>query len=287
MRRFDLELLYALVTVADSGSFTAAAIRLCRSQSAVSEQIRKLEEFCGSILFIRRKTGVQLTAAGERLLPQARELLKLNDLVYRDIQSDELSGTLRLAITDYFRPDDIANVLRRLQRDYPKLKLHVDIQPSALIDQNVCNANYDIGLVMKPLPIGDFLPEGWLELYREPLHWVAADKLVTKLRPLPLVMMPESCTMHRLAIHQLHQHGTPCEIIHSASGVTGLQLALAAGLGLGCLNTSSINKSLVRLGREDGLPDLPEAAFALIPGTLQTPFQKKVCTILTDILRRS
>lgn len=170
MRRFDLDLLHALVTVADSGSFTAAASLLCRSQSAVSEQVRKLEEFCDLPLFTRGKTGARLTPAGERLLPQARQLLELNDTVYREVQGDRLVGTLRLAITDYFRPDSIANVLQRLRRRYPQLKIHVDIRPSALIDQSIHNDDCDIGLAMVPLAAGDTLPEGWIELYREPLH---------------------------------------------------------------------------------------------------------------------
>lgn len=285
MRRFDLDLLHALVTVADSGSFTAAASLLCRSQSAVSEQVRKLEEFCDLPLFTRGKTGARLTPAGERLLPQARQLLELNDTVYREVQGDRLVGTLRLAITDYFRPDSIANVLQRLRRRYPQLKIHVDIRPSALIDQSIHNDDCDIGLAMVPLAAGDTLPEGWIELYREPLHWVAAEKALVETVPLPLVMMPESCTIHRLATQQLHRDGIAYEIAHSASGVAGLQLALNAGLGVGCLNASSVTGSLLRLGQKDGLPDLPEAALALVPKSQQTPFIRDACTMLYDELR--
>ncbi|MCT8467216.1 LysR family transcriptional regulator [Chromohalobacter canadensis] len=285
MRRFDLDLLHALVTVADSGSFTAAAALLCRSQSAVSEQVRKLEEFCDLPLFTRGKTGARLTPAGERLLPQARQLLELNDTVYREVQGDSLVGTLRLAITDYFQPDSIANVLQRLRRRYPQLKIHVDIRPSALIDQSIHNDDCDIGLAMVPLAAGDTLPEGWIELYREPLHWVAAEKALVETVPLPLVMMPESCTVHRLAAQQLHRDGIAYEIAHSASGVAGLQLALNAGLGVGCLNASSVTGSLLRLGQKDGLPDLPEAALALVPKSQQTPFIRDACTMLYDELR--
>lgn len=286
MRRFDLDLLHALVSVADSGSFTAAATQLCRSQSAVSEQVRKLEAFCGLPLFTRGKTGARLTPAGERLLSQAKQLLELNDAVYRDVQGDSLAGALRLAITDYFRPDSIASVLRHLRRSYPQLKLHVDIRPSALIDQSVHDGDCDIGLAMKPVSAGDALPEGWLELYREPLYWVASERALVEAMPLALVMMPESCTVHRLATQRLRHDGIPYEIAHSASGVAGLQLALTAGLGVGCLNASSINGPLLRLGPEDGLPNLPDAAFALVPKSQQTPFLNDACVMLCDELRR-
>jgi DNA-binding transcriptional LysR family regulator len=82
MRRFDLDSLHTLVTVADLGSLSAAAAHLCRSQSAVSEQVRKLEELCASTLFQRGKKGVSLTPAGDRLLNHARSLLRLNDVAW-------------------------------------------------------------------------------------------------------------------------------------------------------------------------------------------------------------
>ena len=115
MQRLDLDLLHTLVTIADTGSLSGAAPLLCRSQSAVSEQVRKLELICGQPLLIRGKTGARLTPAGDQLLAHARQMLALDARAYQDMQGLQLAGDLRLAITDYFKPSSITMVLRRLK----------------------------------------------------------------------------------------------------------------------------------------------------------------------------
>ena len=114
-RHFDLDLLNTLLVIAETGSLSAAAPQLCRSQSAVSEQVRKLEEMCGLPLLVRGKTGASLTPAGDRLADHARELLARSDAAYRDMQGVQLAGDLRLAITDYFRPRALPSILRRVR----------------------------------------------------------------------------------------------------------------------------------------------------------------------------
>ncbi|MBW5799180.1 LysR substrate-binding domain-containing protein [Halomonas elongata] len=286
MRRFDLDLLHALVTVADCGSFTAAASRLCRSQSAVSEQVRKLEAFCEQPLFSRGKRGATLTPAGKRLLAEAHRLLALNDSIYQEVLGKDLEGTLRLAITDYFRPNDITQVLRRLRDRYPRLTLHVDVQPSASIDRIVKDGGCDLGVTLSPLTDNEDIElDSGIELYREPLHWVAEEISLLGTTPLPLVMMPEHCALNRLAKQQLNDVSHPYETAHSATGVAGLQIALSAGLGVGCLNASSVPETLVRL--DNNLPALPEVAFALQTTPSATPFILEARDILTDVLRQA
>lgn len=286
MRRFDLDLLHALITVADCGSFTAAATRLCRSQSAVSEQVRKLEVFCGQSLFTRGKRGARLTPAGERLLAEARRLLALNDAVYQAVRGKDLEGNLRFAITDYFRPTDIAQLLRRLRDRYPHLTLHVDVRPSASIDRIVEDGGCDLGLTLIPLTAkGHIELDSGIELYREPLHWVAEEASLLEATPLPMVMMPEYCALNRLARQRLNDAGYHHEIAHSATGVAGLQMALSAGLGVGCLNASSIPETLIRL--DNNLPALPEVAFVLRLASSATPFVLEARDMLVDALRRT
>src|ERR1700727_3855180 len=132
-RHFDLELLNTLLVVTETGSLSAAAPKLCRSQSAISEQVRKLEEMCGLPLLVRGKTGASLTPAGERLVDHARELLARSDAAYRDMQGVQLAGDLRLAITDYFRPRALPGILRRGRDPFSPPHPHVSIRQSALI----------------------------------------------------------------------------------------------------------------------------------------------------------
>ena len=157
MRPFDLEQLRSLVVVLEEGSLSGAAPRLNRSQSALSEQIQKLESFAGVALLRRSKRGVSPTPAGERLLAHARNMLSLSERALEDVRGARLTGELRLAITDYFRPSAIADLLRRLKRRFPELRLHVTVRKSVDIEQDVGGEDYDIGMAMRiydgaPLP---------------------------------------------------------------------------------------------------------------------------------------
>ncbi|PLZ03146.1 LysR family transcriptional regulator [Burkholderia sp. WAC0059] len=271
MRRFDLELLNTLATVADAGSLSAAAGQLYRSQSAVSEQIRKLEESCGLTLFVRGKKGASLTPAGARLLVHARKLLDLNDHAYRDMQGLSLAGDLRLAITDYFRPAAIAAVLRQVGDQYPSLRLHVSIRKSASIELEAGSGDFDLGLSMRVLDAGSRRPRektagfSSVMLRREPLLWVAAPSFAWPVgQPVPLVALPDTCSLQRYVLSRLDSAGVDYFIAHSASGVAGLQSALSAGLGFSCLNASAVPGDVVALRAGRRLPKLPDAAFDLI-----------------------
>lgn len=269
MRHLDLDLLQTLVTVADAGSLSAAAPRLYRSQSAISEHIRKLEEVCGLRLFARGKQGARLTPAGERLLGHARKLLLLNDIAYQDMQGVLLAGDLRLAITDYFRPASIAAILKRLRAQYPRLRLHVSIRKSALIEQDAEGGDFDIGLSMRILEKSARNAkngEGRIVLRREPLSWVAEVSFAMEAASrLPLLVLPATCSLQRFIVRTLEAHNVPYDIAHSASGIGGLQLALAAGLGVSCLNASAIPQGVVRFDGARRLPPLPDVEFSLLP----------------------
>lgn len=148
MSGFDLDQLRTLVAVLDSGSLTAAAPKVFLSQSSVSEQMRKLEDRAGQPLLVRGKAGVAATPAGERLLAHARAILALSDEAYRDLRGVALRGELRLCITDYFRPGDVARMLRRLNEQYPQVRLHVTIMKSGAIEAAYERGEIDVGISM-------------------------------------------------------------------------------------------------------------------------------------------
>jgi len=264
MRPFDLDLLQTLVAIAETGSLSAAAPRVHRSQSAVSEQMRKLEQHCGVTLLVRGKLGASLTSAGERLVVHARRLLALSEEAFRDVLGMPLAGDLRLAITDYFRPATITLLLKRLRERYPQLKLHVATRQSLMIENR---RDFDIGLSMRLLDDDSASDEdGRIRLGREPLSWIASPALaLDAARRLPLVVLPEACSLQRLIIRTLNQSDIDYEIAHSAAGVAGLHLALAAGLGLACLNRSAIPAGMATLDGDLGLPAMPDIEFSILP----------------------
>ncbi len=269
MRGFETDQLRTFVTVADSGSLSAAAPRLFLSQSSVSEQLRKLEERAGVPLLSRGRHGAVPTPAGERLLEHARRILALNELALQELRGHALAGELRLAVTDYFRPGEIAGMLRRLRERYPYLRLHVTVMKSAAIDAAAEMDTFDIGLSMR-LPGTRGQGTRGTVLRREPLAWVAAPAEADSLpATLPLVLLPDTCSLHQYVVQLLLRKRLPFEIAHSASGVAGLHLALAAGLGMSCLNASAIGPGVAPLDAATiarlGLPRLPAAEFFLLP----------------------
>ncbi|KQZ98730.1 MAG: LysR family transcriptional regulator [Achromobacter sp.] len=265
MSGFDLDQLRTLVAVLDAGSLTAAAPKVFLSQSSVSEQMRKLEDRAGQPLLVRGKAGVRATPAGQRLLAHARSILALSDEAYRDMRGVALRGELRLCITDYFRPGDVARLLRRLNEQYPQVRLHVTIMKSGAIEAAYARGEIDVGISMVIQERGATRgrADGAL-LRREPLLWMAAEGGMPPLaEPLPLLALPETCALRQYVERLLSRRGVPYAVSHVASGVAGLQLAVAAGLGVACLNESALGAGMARL-QAPGLPALPSVEFRLL-----------------------
>jgi len=263
MASFDLDQLKAFVAVADAGSISAGATRVFRSPSAVSEQLQKLERAAGAALLLRSRQGVAPTAAGQRLLGHARQLLALGELALHDVRRELRRTELRLGISDYYRPDQIAGLLRHLSRHCPQLRLQVVLGTSAAIARDHAEGACDAALVMQLDGAGAARTTDRVALRREPLAWVAAPGLDLRgEEELPLVLLPADCALHRLALQRLRRHRSPARLAHQASGVAGLQAALRAGLGVGCLNASAIGEGLA-VAQSPRLPALPSCSFRL------------------------
>ncbi|RZL89457.1 MAG: LysR family transcriptional regulator [Variovorax sp.] len=267
MQAFDLEQLRTFVAVIDAGSLTAAAPQVFLSQSAVSEQMRKLEERVGQSLLTRGKAGVAPTPAGVRLLAHAHRLLALSDEAFRDLRGETLQGELRLAVTDYFRPGDLARLLRRLGESYPQVRLHVSILKSGVIEAGYARGDFDVGLSMRIAgAAGAARPPGAPALRRESLAWMgAAGERIVRGEPLRLLVLPDTCSLHQFTVKLLDKRRVPYSVAHVASGVAGLQSALVAGLGVACLNESALCEGVARLTPPHGLPALPRVDFHFLP----------------------
>lgn len=269
MRSLDLDQLRSFVAVAEAGSISAGAGRVFRSQSAVSEQLQKLEAAAGAALLSRSRQGVGLTPAGRRLIGHARELLALGELALHEVRNEVRRTDARLAISDYFRSDEIAGLLAQLGRRCPQLRLQVGIGQSAALAQGHAEGRYDLAVVLQVDGARARAPG--VALRREALHWIAAPGLdLREQAELPLVLLPPDCGLHALALQRLRRHRSAHRVAHQASGVAGLQAALRAGLGVGCLNASAIGAGLA-IARSPRLPPLPDCGFALLTPPDQAP----------------
>ena len=262
MQGLDLEQLRTFLAVLDAGSLTAAAPRVFLSQSAVSEQMRKLEERAGQGLLSRSKAGVVPTAAGERLRAHAQRLVALADEALRDLRGESLQGELRLAVTDYFRPGELTRMLAKLAHSHPRMRLNVSIKKSSEIEAMHARGELDIGLSMR-------IAEGSAStaLRREPLAWMAATdwQPLPRGEALPLLVLSDGCSLRQFTEQLLQKRRVDYRVAHVASGVAGLQSALAAGLGVACLNESAMPPGVVPLASPHGLPALPRVAFHFLP----------------------
>jgi len=266
MQGLDLDQLRTFLVVLDAGSLTAAAPRVFLSQSAVSEQMRKLEECAGQSLLSRSKTGVVATVAGERLQRHAQQLVALADEALRDLRGESLQGELKLAVTDYFRPGDLARLLARLAQGHPRMRLNVIIKKSTEVEAMHAHGEIDIGLSMRVVS-GQARQSASKSLRREPLAWMAVPgwQMPPRVGPLPLLVLPDNCSLRQFTEQLLKKRRVDYRVAHVASGVAGLQSALAAGLGVACLNESALSEGVEALGPPHGLPALPRVEFHLLP----------------------
>ena len=262
MQGLDLEQLRTFLAVLDAGSLTAAAPRVFLSQSAVSEQMRKLEERAGQGLLSRSKAGVVPTAAGERLRAHAQRLVALADEALRDLRGESLQGELRLAVTDYFRPGELTRMLAKLAHSHPRMRLNVSIKKSSEIEAMHARGELDIGLSMR---IAE--SSASTALRREPLAWMAATdwQPLPRGEALPLLVLSDGCSLRQFTEQLLQKRRVDYRVAHVASGVAGPQSALAAGLGVACLNESAMPQGVVQLASPHGLPTLPRVAFHFLP----------------------
>ncbi len=264
MQAFDIEQLRTFVHMVDAGSVTAGAAQVFLSQSAASEQLKKLEDRAGRQLLVRSKAGVVPTAAGQMLLAHARRLLAQSDEAWRDLHGTALTGELRLGITDYFRPTELTRLLARLSTQHPGVRLRVAMGQSRMVETEHAAGRLDIAIIMRADGRRGARAH---QLRTEPLRWMAAPgRLPSKGEPLPLVTLSEGCTLRVLAERALIRNKRPFDVAHVASGVAGMQSALAAGLGFACLNESALCEGVeIVAARAARLPALGSASFQMLP----------------------
>src|SRR6185436_19574751 len=143
----DIDLLRSFAAIADTGSFTAAAELVARTQSAVSVQVKRLEEIVGRRVFERTSRSLALTPAGETLLGYARRILELNDESVRRVAEPPVAGTISLGITEYFVPNELPQILARFAAAYPGVRLEVRMGLSRDLRQDMAAGALDAALV--------------------------------------------------------------------------------------------------------------------------------------------
>jgi DNA-binding transcriptional LysR family regulator len=226
-QNLDIELLRTLVAIADYGGFSQAADRQHRTQSAISLQMKRLEELSGKALF--RKVGRRrmLTETGELLLNYARRILSLHDEAASMLQPNPLEGYLRLGISQDFADRGLAVILAQFTRSHPSVRLDVQVDTSARLVEGIRTEQLDLAAAFQnPGDPGE-------KLGQMPLQWIVPDPFIWQpSTPLPLVMFATNCLFRTRVVNALDLAGIPWRIAYTSPSLPGILAAVDAGLGV-------------------------------------------------------
>lgn len=246
----DIDLLRSFAAVADTGSFTAAGEVVARTQSAVSIQIKRLEEVVGRRVFERTSRSLTLTPAGETLLDYTRRILELNDESVRRVTEPPISGEIRLGITEYFVPAELPRILARFAGAYPGVHLEVRMGLSRDLREQLAAGALD-AVIIRLAARARVKP-----IWSEPQSWVVRDGFeITRSAPLPLVLLPAPCILREHAIESMKRSKRPYKIAFTGSSMASVQAAVAAGLGVSILPRSSVLPGMQVLANGRNYPD--------------------------------
>jgi DNA-binding transcriptional LysR family regulator len=275
----DLDLLRSFVSVVDAGGFTRAGERVHRTQSTVSQQIRRLEEVFGRPLLHRDGKRVTTTEEGERLLSYARRILALAEEARDVVARPASDGVVRLGMSEDFAAYRLTEMLSGFVRGRPGLRLDVRCGLSVHLRQALERGELDVALFKRDLGEG-----GGVASWPERLHWIASRRYPIDFRrdPLPLAVFEQGCLYRNRAIHALEAGGRAWYVAYSSPNLPGIQAAVSAGLGVSILPEVAILEDHCMLDASDGFPPITNTEVALVTAPEASPATRRLAQALAD-----
>jgi len=261
----DLDVLRTFAAGMELGSFAKAAEKLGRSTSAVSSQLRKLEQQAGTDIFTKSGRGLALTEAGETMLAYAHRLLDLNDEAVAAVRGRELEGWVRLGLQEDFGETILPQVLGQFARSHPKVRIEARVARNVELIDRVTSGRLDLALAWS---------DGFVTPYAEriadvPMCWVGAatdrkERWAAEDRPLPLACLEAPCLLRTAATNALDRAGIAWRVAFVSPSLAGLWAATAADLGVTVRTPVGLPSSVQPLAPvESGLPELPSLGLLL------------------------
>lgn len=272
----DLNLLRTFVAIAEELNFTRAAERVGRTQSAVSLQIKKLEEMLGQELLTRGRGGsVALTPQGSRLLGRAQEILALNDDILASLRNAPAKSVVRLGVPDEISPQMLSMVLNAFVEAHAGVEVEVVHALSCKIAHLLKLGKLDLAIVERGIE-----PRQWPaeELFHAPLRWITSERHRQHTREiLPVVVSPQHCEWRPpwlseclwsgMALRSLSSSGRAHQVVGRSLTTSGyLAMVMAGKAVMVSLETLELPPGLRLVRPDEGLPELPEVAFLMLRG---------------------
>jgi len=255
----DLDQLQSFCAIADCGSFTEAARRVNKTQSAVSMQIKRLEERLGHSLLARDGRSVSLTDHGDALYARARRMLRINAEIMDLFSDGDLSGSIRFGVPDDYAVRLLPVILSNFQRTHPKIVVDVRCQPSEELIEGMRTGKYDL------IVFTQGTSQEYGELFRtERMFWVASHggQALTQ-EPLPLAAGAHCCWRDN-AVESLNRIGRDYRIAYTSSNAMAITSAVLTDLAVGFLPESALQPGMRVISEDKNLPRLRDAQIALM-----------------------
>ena len=277
----DLDQLQTFVAICDSGSFTKAADAVFRTQSAVSMQMRRLEERIGKPLFEKDGRSNRLTEEGERLLTYARKLLRLNRETLAAFDDSQLEGQVRIGMPDDYADRFLPEIMGRFARSNPRIEMSVICEPTINLAELVRRGQLDLALVTQcdDVNVTEIVR-------REPLLWVTSTNHSAHEEPvLPLAVGRPTCQWRRSAIEVLQGSGREHRVLFTSWSATVVIASVLSGLAVAVLPECALRPGMRVLTEADGFAPLPDCRIGILRGhTGQNDLIEAVARHITESL---
>ncbi|SDC71459.1 DNA-binding transcriptional regulator, LysR family [Cupriavidus sp. YR651] len=258
MKKLDLDVLEMVVAVADTGSFARGAESVHRSPSAVSMQIKALEDALGKPLFVRNTRHVAITAEGKTLLDYGRQMLALREEAWASVVRPEIKGRVTIGVPDDYASSLLPQVLGKFAVAHPRVEIRVIGLPSSALVPLLKDNTLDLACITKTRGVAS-------EFIRyEPMVWAgSAARKVWKDRPLPIAVFAQGSTARAHAISALQRENIKYRMSYESPSLMGLVSMVEAGLAIAPLARCSVPAHLVQISENEGLPPLDQLEVVL------------------------
>lgn len=250
--RLESDLLRSFVAVAELANFTRAADALGRTQSAVSMQMKRLEELVGDPLFERGPRGVALTRKGSDLLVNAQRIVGLLDETEAALAAPALDGKLRIGIPEEYGATVLSQALGAFAKVHSNVEVMVRYASSTAQKEALDRGELDVAVVFewREVPRGEVL-------LVDPTVWTTSDvHRMHEQTPLPVALYDSDGWCTQFAIRSLERRKHDYRVAYRSHTASGLSLAVSSGLAIAPLSRSNIPAGCRELTAADGFGDI-------------------------------
>lgn len=251
----ELDLLKTLVAIAETGNFSGAAEVVHRTPSAVSMQVKRIEDILGRPVFKRDSRSVELTSDGVFLVEHARRVLALNREALSRFIAPEVSGEVRLGMSDDISDRYLTKILNNYDMNHPGIRLDIIVDNSDRLVKSVESGSLDIVLVNDHCDVGQ--SRGNEMLARDQLVWAGLKGgIAGEKNPIPICVWQEGCLWRAEALKSIEATGRDFRVAFQSSHITGQKAAILADLVIAPMPRSALNGPIVEVGEQYGLPPM-------------------------------